>query len=88
MKKYEIKCEPVTPGYYSQPIWQNEVLNEKLEVVAPRTLIKESEFIKTGDPVIKYNIYYYDNNGILEDKYFHSYDGINGEIKSGYEKKV
>lgn len=36
----------------------------------------------------KYNIYYYDENGNLENKEFHSIDGINGEIRQGYILKV
>jgi hypothetical protein len=34
---------------------------------------------------IKYNIYYY-INGEIETKEFHSTDGINGEIRQGYEE--
>lgn len=40
-----------------------------------------------GINIPKYNIYYYDSEGKLETKEFHSIDGINGEIKNGYKIK-
>lgn len=46
------------------------------------------EPINIDDKTIdKYNIYYYVNDE-LENKEFHSYDGINGEVRSGYTLKV
>lgn len=48
--------------------------------------IKYEPIIVDGKEIPKWNIYYYVNNE-LETKEFHSTDGINGEIKPGYEKK-
>lgn len=59
-KEYTIKCEPVTPGWYKEAIWQKEILDEKFNVIQERKIIKESEYVVTGPPKIKYNIYYSD----------------------------
>lgn len=44
------------------------------------------EPVKLPDKSIKekYNIYYYDEECVLESKEFHSTDGVNGEIRKGY----
>lgn len=47
--------------------------------------IKYEPIIIDGSENPKYNIYYY-INGVLDDYQFHSIDGINGEIKQGYNQ--
>lgn len=46
--------------------------------------IKYEPVIIDGKEYPKYNVYYY-INGDFETKEFHSKDGINGEIRQGYE---
>lgn len=47
------------------------------------------EPVKLPDKSIKekYNIYYYDEEGVLESKEFHSNDGVNGNVRQGYVLK-
>lgn len=82
-KEYEIKKIAVTPGYYTQTEWQDEVLDDNFKIIQERKILKQSEFIQTGDPKIKYCVFYYGGefNGLKE---FHSEDGINGEVRPGY----
>ena len=47
--------------------------------------IKYEPAIINGVSIDKYNIYYY-IDGVLENKQFHSYDGINGTIQAEYIK--
>lgn len=49
--------------------------------------IKHEPITKNGQTIDKYNIYYYDENGNLETKEFHSTDGVSGNIKPGYIEK-
>lgn len=48
---------------------------------------KEPVTLQDGSIKDKYNIYYY-IDGVQESKEFHSLDGINGEIREGYTKKL
>lgn len=55
-----------------------------------RTYEIKREFIKTdenGNDIYHYNIYYY-INGEIENKEFHSYDGISGIVREGYSIKT
>lgn len=76
MKEYEIIKETVTPGYF---------LDEKQEDGSV-----ERKFIQTGDKKDKWNICYY-KDGILVNKEFYSYDGINPtddyKVLNGYSPK-
>lgn len=46
--------------------------------------IKHEPATINGQIINKYNIYYYDEDGVEETKEFHSTDGINGKIRNGY----
>jgi hypothetical protein len=48
--------------------------------------IKHEPITIDGEIIDKYNIYYYENDTLIN-KEFHSTDGINGEIKQGYTLK-
>lgn len=83
-KEYIIINEPVIPGYYTHAIWQDEKLDSKRKVIQERKLLKESEFIQTGEPKDKWNIYYFHDGLFTGDKQCYSSDGKPGEIKDGY----
>jgi len=48
--------------------------------------IKREPIVKDGKEIVKYNVYY-NAYGLLENKEFHSTDGINGDVRQGYTLK-
>lgn len=48
--------------------------------------IKYEPIIVEGVEYPKFNVYYY-VKGVFESKEFHSIDGVNGTVLSGYTKK-
>lgn len=48
--------------------------------------IKYEPVVVNGEIINKYNIYYYDREGNVILKEFHSFDGISGSIREGYIK--